>query len=209
MKKPLSISVDAECREWAQAQAKAEDRNPSYIINRLIKQAMAGKPVPKPPAVKAAPKGAYPDEFEFIWGERPKRQGGDPKQKAFKACQARVKEGAQWGDLARSMRAYRIYCEQTGKIGTEYVKQTATFFGPDGHWKETYEVNHEVNTGSNAKGLTAAERVAARYAAELEGGGVGVAKDERDLRGQVDSPAWGEGQSDVVDGDWETIPDRD
>ena len=36
--------------------------------------------------------------------------------------------------------SYRAYCDATGKTGTEFVKQAATFFGPDKHYLELWEI---------------------------------------------------------------------
>lgn len=37
------------------------------------------------------------------------------------------------------VRRYGHYCGATGKLGTEYVMQAATFFGPDKRYAETWE----------------------------------------------------------------------
>jgi len=73
----------------------------------------------------------YPKEFEWIWQNRPRRSGTDPKKKAFQACKARIKQGATWRELAEGMKRYAEHCRQSGKLNTQFTMQMATFFGPD------------------------------------------------------------------------------
>lgn len=94
------------------------------------------KPKPKdnPPV---APQGAASDEaFARFWQEYPKRFGGNSKANAEKAWGARIREGASPDDLIEAARRYRQQQEALGKVGTEYVKQAATFLGPAGHWQD-------------------------------------------------------------------------
>lgn len=88
----------------------------------------------------------YTDEFEQAWSEYPKRGGQNNKARAFRAWQARLREGFAVDDLLDGVRRYKAYMESTGRIGTEYVKHTSTFFGPDNHFaddfqSETSEIN--------------------------------------------------------------------
>lgn len=93
----------------------------------------------------------YPDEFEFMWNERPRRQGTDAKRKAFHACNARLREsGATWRELAEGLRRYYSFCKLTGKLSTEHVMMTSTFFGPDEHYKNEWKVNHGTTQQGNA-----------------------------------------------------------
>lgn len=83
--------------------------------------------------------GGYPDEFEWLWKSYPERSGGKgDKRKAFQNCQARIKEGEDWKTLARFMKAYEEHCKKEGKIGTGYVLQFTTFFGPGERYKDDY-----------------------------------------------------------------------
>lgn len=82
------------------------------------------------PRVKKSP-GGYPKEFEWIWENRPRRSGPDPKKKAFQACNARIKQGATWRELAEGMKRYAKHCDASGKLNTQFTMQMATFFGPD------------------------------------------------------------------------------
>jgi hypothetical protein len=68
----------------------------------------------------------------------PKRAGGNPWGKAAKAINARIAEGATWEQLIAGTERYAAFCAATDKVGTEYVKQAATFFGPDRHYLEPW-----------------------------------------------------------------------
>lgn len=98
------------------------------------------EPRQKAPA-KANLASANPNEFEWIWANRPRREGADPKRKALQACNARIKQGATWREMAEGMKRYRAFCEAKGILDTEFVKQMATFFGPDAHFRNDWEVS--------------------------------------------------------------------
>ena len=99
--------------------------------------------------------GTYSPEFEELWQARPRRAGGDPKQRAFKSWNARLKDHAP-GTIIDGMRRYARYCEVTGKTGTEYVKQTATFLGPDEHFLEAWDPPVRNGKGPGIDALVAA-----------------------------------------------------
>lgn len=80
----------------------------------------------------------YADEFERTWAEYPKRAGGNPKRDACKAWEARVKAGAKPDDILAGVQRYAAFCRITGKTGTEFVKQGATFFGPSEHYLDDW-----------------------------------------------------------------------
>lgn len=84
-------------------------------------------------------RNVYPEEFESAWAEYPKRHGDNPKSRAFKAWNARLKEGHTAEEMTEGVRRYAQWCEATGKTGLETVKQAATFFGPDKGFTEAWE----------------------------------------------------------------------
>ena len=45
---------------------------------------------------------------------------------------------------------YEIFCHETGKKGTEFVMQAATFFGPDKHYENDWTIPSE-NTNALPK----------------------------------------------------------
>jgi len=98
------------------------------------------KPEPKSPGKSVPVKMDYPDEFEEVWGIYPKRGGDNPKKRAFRAWNARRKEGHSEAELYDGTVRYAAYCSDTGKIGTEVVKMAATFFGPDKSFLEAWDL---------------------------------------------------------------------
>ncbi|EOY4338571.1 helix-turn-helix domain-containing protein [Cronobacter malonaticus] len=82
----------------------------------------------------------YSAEFEAAWLAYPKRAGGNPKPSAWKAWSARLREGISAAEMLAGVQRYAVYVTNTRKAGTEYVKQAATFFGPDHHFAESWAV---------------------------------------------------------------------
>ncbi|EPF6109102.1 helix-turn-helix domain-containing protein [Enterobacter cloacae] len=81
----------------------------------------------------------YSNEFEQAWQAYPKRAGGNSKAAAWKAWKARLKDGATVEVLMAGVRRYAGYVRATGSEGTQFVKQAATFFGPDRHFEEVWQ----------------------------------------------------------------------
>lgn len=61
----------------------------------------------------------------------PNRAGDQGWRKALKAANARIAEGHGLEELLEGARRYGAFCDATEKTGTEFVKQAATFLGPD------------------------------------------------------------------------------
>jgi len=81
----------------------------------------------------------YTNEFETIWKSYPKRAGGNPKPKAFKAFNARLKEKALYEDLKAGVIRYGRFCKVTGLTNSPYVMQASTFFGVNNEaWTEDW-----------------------------------------------------------------------
>ena len=81
----------------------------------------------------------YPQPFEALWSIYPKRIGGNSKVKAFKAYTARLKS-YDYNDIAEGVKKYALFCDKTGKTNTEYVMMAATFFGPNEHFLEPWDL---------------------------------------------------------------------
>ncbi|HBP1684339.1 YdaU family protein [Pseudomonas aeruginosa] len=94
---------------------------------------------PNPPAGGGEDSSGYPQEFETCWAKYPKRAGGNSKKAAHKAWAARIREGVTAEALDAAVQAYASEMIAKGKVGTEYVKQAATFFGPNEHWREAMQ----------------------------------------------------------------------
>ncbi|EIG2297692.1 DNA-binding protein [Escherichia coli] len=81
----------------------------------------------------------YSPEFEQAWQEYPKRAGGNSKSAAFKAWKARIREGIKPETMLDGVKRYAAWVRATGNTGTQFVKQAATFFGPDRHFDESWQ----------------------------------------------------------------------
>ncbi|HBD3405450.1 TPA: helix-turn-helix domain-containing protein, partial [Escherichia coli] len=70
----------------------------------------------------------------------PKRAGGNSKSAAFKAWKARLNEGVKPETMLEGVKRYAGWVSAMGNSGTQFVKQAVTFFGPDRHFEESWEV---------------------------------------------------------------------
>lgn len=95
----------------------------------------------------------YSPEFEQSWQAYPKRAGGNPKATAYKHWKARIADGAMADELLAGVQRYAAFIRATGKEGTEYVKQAATFFGPDRHFEESWSLPAVSNAHGGARGM--------------------------------------------------------
>ena len=89
-----------------------------------------------------------PDGFCDAKSAYPKRDGGQNWRQAQKAWNARVGEGHTVAELIAGTLAYAGYIRRTGKEGTVYVKQAATFYGPDKHFAADWGPPSESESGS-------------------------------------------------------------
>lgn len=105
-------------------------------------------------AIASAPvrsaKQDYSPEFETAWQAYPKRAGGNSKSGAFKAWKARLKGGVKPEDMLAGVKRYAVYARATGSIGTQFVKQASTFFGPDRHFEESWQAPSAPGGGHNS-----------------------------------------------------------
>ena len=78
----------------------------------------------------------YPADFDEVWAAYPvERQG--TKREAFKAWAANIKRGIEPAEIANGLRKYLAHAEAIG-TETKYLKQAATFFGPNEHFAAAY-----------------------------------------------------------------------
>lgn len=99
----------------------------------------------KAPSENRSSKENYSNEFEQAWQAYPKRSGGNNKLSAFKAWNARIKQGVKPETMLEGVKRYAAFMASEGKIGTSFVKQAATFFGPDKHFDEPWLVETQEN----------------------------------------------------------------
>ncbi|MCP6282365.1 helix-turn-helix domain-containing protein [Klebsiella pneumoniae] len=104
-------------------------------------------------AIASAParsaKQGYSPEFETAWQAYPKRAGGNSKAAAFKAWNARLNDGVKPEVMLAGVKRYAAYARATGSAGTQYVKQAASFFGPDRHFEESWQAPSAPGGGHN------------------------------------------------------------
>ena len=113
----------------------------------------SGKSSEKTSDTKPAVRQEYSLDFELVWQEYPKRAGGNPKGAAFKHWKARLAEGATPQAILDGVRRYAAFIRATGKLGTEYVKQAATFFGPDRHFEEPWTPPAALNASGGGRNV--------------------------------------------------------
>ena len=77
-------------------------------------------------------------EFEEIKPIYPRRDGDQRWNKAFELYRTARKKGESFDDIRQGVARYSEWCKQRELLGTEKVKQAATFFGPEQSWRETW-----------------------------------------------------------------------
>lgn len=82
---------------------------------------------------------ADPEGFAECWAAYPKRAGGNSRKEAATAYRARIKTGVLPADLLAGVQRYAAFIRATGKEGSAFVKQAASFFGPAEHWSELWD----------------------------------------------------------------------
>lgn len=141
----------------------------------------------------------YPEDFEILWREYPKRSGSSGKAGALKAWQARRREGISTETMLDAVSRYRKWCEAEGVVGTKFVRLAQTFLGAGHEFDNPWETNPGgKNYGQNlpATGESAAVRAVReereRWEREQRGSGrvETVGADGRDLREPLDYEEW-------------------
>lgn len=94
----------------------------------------------KPPRAKKRSPEPDPDWLADFKREYPERLGGQEWQKAVRAARARIKEGHTPDQFIDGAKRYHAHCKSTDRIGTQYVKQAASFLGPDKHFMQPWPV---------------------------------------------------------------------
>lgn len=84
-------------------------------------------------------RNTYSAEFEHVWQVYPARPGRS-KAAAYKAWSARLKAGDTVEAMTTGAAAYAEFCVANNRVGTSYVKQPETFFGPDKHFENDWTV---------------------------------------------------------------------
>lgn len=104
--------------------------------------AVAAVAVPEKPARKprAAKTLETTPEWKALWALYPARMGGNNEREAYQNYGVRLKEGHSHEKMQAGLLRYVRYLEAAGKIGTEYVKTAAVFFGHKLHFEGEFPV---------------------------------------------------------------------
>jgi phage replication O-like protein O len=103
--------------------------------------------VPEAPSAPAP----FEPEFEACWAAYPSRGGhANPKRAAHAKWLARRRQGVLAAALLEGTRRYAAYCDATRKTGTEFVKQAATFYGPDEWYAQPWAPGASSANGNGA-----------------------------------------------------------
>ena len=97
-----------------------------------------------------------PSRFDEIRRMYPKRGGGQKWGDAERAYNARLSEGSTHEQILSGVERYSLYVRATGKEGTEYVQQAATFLGRNKGFLETWAAPAEVQ---DIRQMSAVDRV--------------------------------------------------
>lgn len=131
-KRKRTASSNARVTQWR----RSKKANGNGVTNKHVTQCNAAgdldQDLDEDKSRKKNPTASStPDWFEDFRHAYPKRSGDQGWRKAERAAHARVSEGHAPDELLAGAKRYAAYCESTNKIGTEFVKQAATFLGPD------------------------------------------------------------------------------
>ncbi len=141
-------AMQAQCERNANASKNACER----IENECEGNAPNPNPnpmfTPKGVIVNSSHRGEYTEEFEVAWREYPSRPGSS-KRAAFRAWEARIKDGAKPEDMTEGVKRYARYCE-ANRTESRFIKHAATFFGPDRHYLLEFELTRSPINGNGA-----------------------------------------------------------
>lgn len=96
---------------------------------------------------KAPPRKIEDRDFEYFWTIYPRRPGAN-KTQAAKAWNARLKEGVLPDEILNGTDRYCRYC-QTMNVDPQYIKQAATFLGPDQHYRSDWTSTNKADKFDN------------------------------------------------------------
>ncbi|EJN06468.1 hypothetical protein [Herbaspirillum sp. YR522] len=110
-------------------------------------------------------------DFETAWSEYPRRPGAS-KAASLKAWNARIRAGASAAEMIAGVKRYATYVELE-RTEPRFIKQPATFFGPDEHYRSDWTARPRASPPGGTGGLSRQEQleqrnlaVAARLAGE-------------------------------------------
>lgn len=102
---------------------------------------------------KARKKSSDDQLFDEAWNGYPKRSGGNSRAAALRAWRASIGRGVTPAEMVAGVIRYKAFTRAVGSENTPFVKQASTFFGPDEHWRDDWEI--PADAGMAARGLPA------------------------------------------------------
>ena len=119
------------------------DPSQRFVPFQDFKVAKREKQTKRQPNLRSARKpvgSGYPDWFEGIWADYPKRKDGLVKAKTYACCNRRIKDGYTEAYLHERTRAYAAHCDSEDKTGTNFVLMGSTFFGSDLRFEDLWTI---------------------------------------------------------------------
>jgi len=80
------------------------------------------------------------DQIDKLFQIYPNRAGGNPKARALKALNARLREGISYDQIIEGVIRYARFIKAEDKQDTQYVMQAATFLGPDKQFLDEWTI---------------------------------------------------------------------
>jgi uncharacterized protein YdaU (DUF1376 family) len=140
----LSNQIDSTCSSSAEILSKHPSQsNPYYPplsisparnlnSGRMLGLIAQSRDAPTQGAGQArSPPAEEPAWFVELQLRYPRRSGSQQWRRALRAGLARLAEGHTGEQILAGAQRYAAFCAATGKTGTEYVQQAATFLGPE------------------------------------------------------------------------------
>lgn len=119
-------------KKWNPSETLSEPVTVTVAVTGSVKEPTASA---TPRLVTFKPDDAWFLEFKAIY---PKRAGDQGWQKALRAAHARIAEGHTPKEMIDGASRYLQHCQSAETVGSQFVKQAATFLGPDKHFLERY-----------------------------------------------------------------------
>jgi hypothetical protein len=119
---------------------------------------------PETPERKAKQSKAvsYTSDFDSFWASYPRHDG---KHAAFRAWNARIKDGATPADMTTAAKNYAAHCVERG-TEPQYIKMPATFLNPD--WIEWRDKKVDARPKPTAPGSRYTDEDEERYRASFK-----------------------------------------
>lgn len=129
--------------------AQERESNRKNKSTNRVRTVNEAPPNHKPLTTNHKPLKEYPIAFESVWSIYPQRPGAS-KPQAFKAWNARIKSGVSAQDIEGGVYRYKDYLSHM-RTEAQYIKQPATFFGPNEHYLEKWEIPQSAGFTANGK----------------------------------------------------------